>query len=84
MKYKSLAELFLTKAQRFGEKTLVRYLKRPHNELFKITIYFGGLVVEWSKALLIHHWAFPRPSVQPQIPAKKFCLKNLSSEWLLL
>ncbi len=37
MKYKSLAELFLTKAQRFGEKTLVRYLKRPHNELFKIS-----------------------------------------------
>jgi len=37
MKYKSLAELFLTKAQRFGEKVLVRYFKRPQRELQELT-----------------------------------------------
>ncbi|MEB3316224.1 MAG: long-chain fatty acid--CoA ligase [Candidatus Melainabacteria bacterium] len=37
MKYKSLAELFLTKAQRFGEKVLVRYFKRSQRELQELT-----------------------------------------------
>jgi long-chain acyl-CoA synthetase len=37
MKYKSLAELFLTKAQRFGEKVLVRYFKRPQRELQELS-----------------------------------------------
>jgi len=37
MKYQSLAELFLTKALRFGEKTLVRYYKRPQIEIKELT-----------------------------------------------
>ena len=37
MKYKNLAELFITKAQRFNEKTLIRYQKRPNDELTSIS-----------------------------------------------
>lgn len=37
MKYKSIPELFITKAQRFGEKTLVRYQKRANSELESIS-----------------------------------------------